>query len=348
MEKAKVLVAMDKLSAIEEFAKELREFLTPLAADPPLVEPVFEDKSPAKPSPKEEKETAEEVNLDETIEEFGLNDMDEDELKEELKAVGIKVPPRAKKDKLVQLVAQAVADGKIGAEEDEEPSEETPVAEEPVEKVEAVLETAEEIAEQESEEEDELSEEEINAMSYEELESLCKDNEIDIPEEVSSLKTKDKKQKALAEYVISLLSEEEEPTSEEPPEEKEEKTAEDEDNYPASEERLAKEQEVADDIRERFSNKKLTIAAIKKELKKYYEGDADCKDCKGCSEEEIIECYSLLHQAFVDDDGELVEAKEPYYRNEKVWCCGKESKEHPDKEGTFVCEICGGEIEVDE
>ena len=208
MEKAKVLVAMDKLSAIEEFAKELREFLTPLAADPPLVEPVFEDKSPTPSTQKEEKvvEKVEEASLDEIIEEFGLNEMDEDELKEELKAVGIEFPPRAKKDKLVQLVAQAVADGKIGAEDEEEP-EETPVAEEPAEKVEAVLETAEEIAE---EEEDELSEEEINAMSYEELESLCKENEIDIPEEVTSVKTKAKKQKALAEYVISLISEEEE------------------------------------------------------------------------------------------------------------------------------------------
>jgi hypothetical protein len=94
-------------------------------------------------------------------------------------------------------------------------------------------------------------------------------------------------------------------------------------------------------IRDDFKNKKLKPTAMKAFLKKYYDGDPDCSDCKGCSSEEHLDCYLDIQKALVDDEGEVNEMSNPYIRNDENYCCGKALVQHPDDANVFVCEVCG-------
>lgn len=353
----KIELIIAKLTAMSDFSLEVKTFMDEMLAEAEKAEKNAIESLPLTPEQEkkatkevkkeevaEEKQEEEpEVTIDSIIEEFGLGEYTEDELKGELKNAGVKFGVRAKKDKLMELTAQAIIDGKIstGDEEDEEPVQEEP-EESKKEPTEVVEPEKEETAEEKADEDEEVTEEDIRGMSEEELTNICKENEIEIPEEVSKLKFKAKRVKALQEFLIEMLSDDED--EEEPVvEETKEETVEE---FPASQERLDAEEEVEKDVREKIAKKKLTISAIKKELKNYYDGKAECKDCKGCTEEEIIECYILLRKAFVDDDGELHEAEDPYERNEKYFCCGKELVEDPDEKDTMVCEVCASKYEV--
>ena len=352
----KLEMAAAKMEAMSVFALEVKSFMEDLLKQEGIVdgkiahEPKEEKAQPKKvekaekvvevekPEVKVETEkasvSAEEV--DSIIEEYGLLEMSVDELKEELTANGIKVPAKPTVEALAKLVAESILSGAISVEDGEEEPVEEVVEPEKVE-----VQTAEEVAE----EEEGYTEEEINEMSLEDLTELCKENDIKIP--VAAKKNVNK----LRAHVISFICDtEEEEQAEEAPvvEEKVEEVAEEKESFPASAERLAKEEEVATEVREKIAGKKLTIAAMKKELKKYYEGDADCKDCKGCTEEEVIECYTLLKQSFVDDEGDLHKAKDPYYRNDEVFCCGAMTQDHPDTADVKVCTICGEEIDLSE
>lgn len=354
----KIELIIAKLTAMSDFSLEVKTFMDEMLAGVEKAEkesieslPVTpaQEKAVAKKAEKEEVvEEKQEVTVASIIEEFGLNDYEEDDLKEELKASGIKFGPRSKKDKLIELVAQAIIDGKIstGDEADEESEQEEPEEskKEPEEVAEVTEPEKEEVAEEKADEDEEVTEEDIREMGEEELTSICEANEIEIPEEVSKLKFKAKRVKALQEFLIEMLSDDEE--EETPVESSGEDEEEKEDEFPASQERLDAEEEVEKEVREKIAKKKLTISAIKKELKNYYEGKAECKDCKGCTEEEVIECYILLQKAFVDDEGELHEAEDPYERNEKFFCCGKELVKDPDEKDTMVCEVCGSKYEI--
>lgn len=81
---------------------------------------------------------------------------------------------------------------------------------------------------------------------------------------------------------------------------------------------------------------------MKIELRKYYDGQANCKDCKGCSETEVISCYTMLQQAFVDDNGKVLRGEgKTYYRNGVGHCCGQPLDVDPDMPINFICTICG-------
>jgi hypothetical protein len=340
-----------KLIAMSEFSLEVKSFVDDLLVQegaPPVGELAIEkktekktekpakvEKEVAKVETKPEPETAEEVEITdemvaEVVEEYGLLEMSLEELKEELEANGITIPKKATVKLLANTVAEAILSGEISTDEDE--SEEASE----VKEAEVVAED-EKVSTDDAEEEEGLTEEDINAMSLEELQELCEENEIEVP--AATLKNV----KKLRAFVIAMLDDSEEE------EEKEEATVEEEqESFPASPERLAEEEKIAEEVRSLIDKKKLTIAAMKKELKKYYEGDADCKDCKGCTEEEVIECYILTKQAFVDDEGARTDAEEPYYRNDSVFCCGRACEAHPDNADVMVCTICAGEIDLAE
>ena len=160
-------------------------------------------------------------------------------------------------------------------------------------------------------------------MDLEELVSLCKDNDIEIPKDIEKKKGAAKK-KALAEYLIETYVDTEEVV----------------DEFAPSEERTEAEDAIEEDIRGKFEKGKLKIAAIKKELTKVYEGEAECKGCKKCSEDEILDCYISWKRSFVNDDGEEVDAETEYTRNGTRFCCGKELVDGDDGP---MCEICGAE-----
>lgn len=111
-------------------------------------------------------------------------------------------------------------------------------------------------------------------------------------------------------------------------------------------ERLETEQAVEAKIRADFESKKLKPSGIKTFLKKYYNGDPDCADCKGCSQDETLDCYIEIQTSLVDDEGTQNDMSNPYVRNDENYCCGKPLVEHPDDENILVCEICGVNYEV--
>lgn len=190
----------------------------------------------------------------------------------------------------------------------------------------------------------------LNDMTLEELADICAEY---------GLSTKGKKQalidrivKAIANGEIEVDDEEEEEVYEEEEEEDEEE----EDEEEAEEEtkkkplrslkntkREEKEKEVEENIREQYRKKKLKDSTIQKFLDNYNEGDPECKGCKGCTKEDMLDCYIDIHKALVDDDGEVNDMEEPYIRDNEYHCCGKELEEL--ENGNYYCSVCGQEYE---
>ena len=261
-------IIIDKLFAMEEFSRDLRNFIQelleakeevspeeakPLTAEIKEVPEVEEDTEEVNET--EEEETEDDVmTVEDVINEYGLMDIDVAELKELLDSYEIKYDKR-KKDKkyLAELIAENVIKGII------------PVSEE---------ETTEEDAEDEEIENEETE-------------------EVEIPQV-----------------------------------------------------RIEKEEEIEKGIRNKFESGKLKPSAIKAYLNKYYDGDPDCADCKGCSQEEMLDCYIDIHKFLVDDEGTYNELSNPYVRDGENFCCGKPLAEHPDEENVLVCKVCGEMYEV--
>ena len=126
----------------------------------------------------------------------------------------------------------------------------------------------------------------------------------------------------------------------------EEDATEDGEEYEVSEEREKAEDEIIEAIDAEIESGKLTSKKMKAFLEKYYEGNADCSKCKGCSSEELVDCYKDAKVSFVGDEGEVNEEGNPYIRNEMYFCCGRECKEL--ENGNIFCEICGEEFELED
>ena len=134
-----VVLFQERILAIQELLSDLAQMFEEkdVETTEPVVEPVKEKKAKKE---KEVEKAAEEVepeesSLDAVITEYELNELSEDELKEYLTDYEVKFPAKAKKAKLVELVAQAIVDGVIPAESDEDADEE--VAEEETEEASA-------------------------------------------------------------------------------------------------------------------------------------------------------------------------------------------------------------------
>lgn len=321
MDEKKIVLAIEKLTAIEEFAKDLREYLATLTIPTPIVEsvPVKEeivvlDKSA---------ETGAD-DLKQIIEEYGLNELSVEEIKEYLNSATppIEYNKKAKKaEVLVPILAEAILDGLIPLEDDEEEV------------------VAEETAEEEvAEDDDELTVKDIEEMPLKELLALAKDNDLEIPTKIKKDET------AVRNLIIETFFLEEE--EEDEVEEIEEDEVEDAVNI--SDERKAEEAKIKDEIESLYSAKKLTIKHMKDFLKKYYDGKAECKDCKGCKENEIVACYIQLKQNFVDDYGEVLEEAQAYERDGEVYCCGNPCEADPDDDSAVVCTICGEQWDLSE
>lgn len=257
---------------------------------------------------------------DEVIEEFVefLESLETDEIKEIAEQAGIKVGKKVVKAKLIEELVEDL--DKL------------------VEALEA-LGYYDEEDEEEGEDEDErvkiVEEYGLEEYTVEELADICAEYE---------LSTKGKKQalidrivKGILDGTIELKDEDEE---EEPEEEKTSLNKVKEHDNP---QRAEKETEVEADIRDKYEKGKLKDNEIKKFLDKYNEGDPECAGCKGCSKEDMLECYIDIHKALVDDDGDLNEFEEPYIRDGEYFCCGRELKEL--ENGNLYCQVCGIEYE---
>lgn len=198
--------------------------------------------------------------------------------------------------------------------------------------IEAVLEFINEDDEEAGDEGEEgYTEEDINNMEEAELIELATENDIEVP--TKKVKKGGKQVSVtdvvkLREAIIEFINEDEEG-----------------EDFEASEERLEAEGVIEKEVRAKIKKGTIKEATMKKELTAYYEGDPDCKDCKGCSKEELAECYVEMKQALVDDEGEVHPAEEYYTRNGVGFCCGRATGE-TDKEGIEMCSICGTEWDL--
>lgn len=270
---------------------------------------------------------------DEVREEFVefLESLETDEIKEIAEQAGIKVGKKVVKAKLIEELVEDL-DKLVGAlealgyydEEDEEEGED---------------ETVEAIEEETGDEEDErvkiVEEYGLDEYTVEELADICAEYE---------LSTKGKKQALIDRIVKGILDGtielEDEPEEEAQEEEKAPLKKVAEYDNP---QRAKKEAEVEADIRDKYEKGKLKDNEIKKFLDKYNEGDPECAGCKGCSKEDMLECYIDIHKALVDDDGDLNEFEEPYIRDGEYFCCGREIKEL--ENGNLYCQACGTEYQ---
>ena len=312
MEK-KLVLAIEKLTAIEEFARDLREYLESsldVSKDVSAPSPTKVEEKPVKEVVKAVEEPVQEDDLQSVIDEYGLNELSIAEIKEFLNSATSPVEYNKKVKKaetLVPILAKAIIDGLIPLDDDEEAEEE--VAEEDDEEEEVPAE----------EDEEDLTVADIEKMTLKELLELASENELEVP--AAALKNVNK----LREALIELIEADDE--------------ADDEEDFEASAERLEAEAEVEAQIRQQLKGKKLNAAKMKKFLADYQEGNPDCEDCGNCSTEELTDCYIQTKQALVDDEGEVHEASDLYLRNGINHCCGAPLQE----DGT--CAICGSEWE---
>lgn len=139
-----VVLFQERILAIKELLSDLSLMFEAKeeVAPEPLPEPVVEKKAGKAKKVEEvveevQPEDEEENSLEDVIAEYELNDMTEEDLKEYLTDYEVKFGKKDKKAKLVELVAQAIVDGVIPAESDEDTEEEEEVAEEETEEASA-------------------------------------------------------------------------------------------------------------------------------------------------------------------------------------------------------------------
>ena len=283
---------------------------------------------------------------DEDREEFVefLESLETDEIKEIAEQAGIKVGKEVVKAKLIEELVEDL-DKLVEALEalgyyDEEDEEDTVEASEEVieqeeEEDETVASTEEETGDEEDERIKIVEEYGLEEYTVEELADICAEYE---------LSTKGKKQALIDRIVKGIMDGtielEDEPEEEAQEEEKAPLKKVAEYNNP---QRAKKEAEVEADIRDKYEKGKLKDNEIKKFLDKYNEGDPECAGCKGCSKEDMLECYIDIHKALVDDDGDVNEFEEPYVRHGEYFCCGREIIEL--ENGNLYCSVCGQEYE---
>ena len=365
-----------KYTELKSLAKDLGVSASGKKVD--LIDRILESQEVVEEEEEVEEPEVEEVDVEEESEELDLADyeeflmeLDNEDLIEIAKKVGVikRAKKKLSKEDIEKIVNDLLKDiekldevlYELGYIEDED--------EESVdEEVEEVDEEEDEIEDEDEEVEDIAEEYGLNDMTLEELADICAEY---------GLSTKGKKQalidrivKAIVNGEIEVDDEEEEDIEDdegggEDEEEQEvyeeevddeEEVDEEEDEEEAEEEtkkkplrslknikREEKEKEVEENIREQYRKKKLKDSKIKKFLDNYNEGDPECKGCKGCTKEDMLECYIDIHKALVDDDGEVNDMEEPYIRDNEYHCCGKELEDL--ENGNYYCSVCGQEYE---
>lgn len=197
---------------------------------------------------------------------------------------------------------------------------------------ESLEDVTDEVSEDEEEDEEDITDQlGLNDMEIEELADILAKHE---------LSTKGKKQalidrivKAVEDGIIELADEDEEEEEEEEKPVKSTKPLKKKDDA-----RTQAEDEIEETIRADYKSKVLKDSAISKFIKPYLDGSAEKLD-----KAEALEKYIEIKRAFVDDDGEVYEAEEPYERDGKYHCCGRALKTLDN--GNPYCEICGCEYE---
>lgn len=367
-------VMMERLQAIMELCQDGIKDLSSMGEEAPKKEEKTTKKT-EKPA-KETKKSG--PSVEDTIKEYGLDEMDLEEIKGYLDSGEVSYKKRTRsKDELLPILAQAIIDGKIPMDDVEEDA-------------------ADEEVEEESDEID------LDSMSLKELLELAEENEIEIDLSAKDKKNADKVREFLRQFVEGDDSEEETETEDEDgeedadeeaeeddvdleamslkellefakeneleipkkiakdkaaviefiteqlgeEEETEEEEEEEEDEKPEpSPKRKKAEEKIEAELQAQIDAKKLTVKAMKKELAEAFSDDPDCAGCEKCDNSDVTKCYLRWKKAFVDDEGKVQKAEDAYERDGELYCCGRACEELDDM---MICPACGNEYILEE
>jgi hypothetical protein len=333
----------ERLLAIAEFATESAETIDELlnqegtAKEAPKTAPKVAAVSKAKPAETEDDPLAT------IIKEYGLNEMSLQDLKDALNEAGVEYNKKVKDaSKLVPVVAQAIFEGAIGGDDDDsddnEPAKEAVPVDEDEEPTEPTQEEFDAI----------VKDYELNEMEIEDIKEYLTSYEIEFPAKAKRPSLIKLFVQAIFDGTIPSEEGEAEDATEDAEDapDSDEGEEDNESDVELSEATQKAEKKVRSDIAKQIKSGKLTVKKMKDTLKGYYEGDENCSDCKGCTDEEVIECYSDIHAALVDDEGTVNEFSNPYLRGEVPHCCGVPLATL--ESGNLYCEICGEEYNDEE
>lgn len=327
------------------------------------VDAIVEEELEAQVEAEEATEVEEEEDLQALVEKETA-DMSLEEIAEILESVGKST--KGKRQSLIARLVEAVEEGLISFDdEEEEEAEEVEEEEDTTEEVEEDAEDDEE--ESDDEEEDEESLEDELEEIYEELsladvktlvkaldgKVLKKDTKETLLDKVRENDT-DSIVEALQEMGIIEVEDEEEDVEEEV-EADDEAEEEDEDEVGDIEEEEYFNEEVMTKERKQALAKlrkqcladiksgKVTMKEIEQTLADFYLPHEGYE--KSLPKQEKIDMYVEAYLRLIDDEGEEQEFETPYYIDDKAVCCGHFLT---DVDGSLACQVCGTEYDSEE
>ena len=94
-------------------------------------------------------------------------------------------------------------------------------------------------------------------------------------------------------------------------------------------------------LEQQYEQGSLKDGTMKKFLRNYYNGDPTGIGFSGKKDDLLTE-YMHVHLSMIDDEGNVRDFEEPYYRDKKLHCCGRVMEP---LEGINYCTVCGIEKE---
>lgn len=262
-----------------------------------------------------------------------------DELKEILE--GVELSTKGKREALIARIVQAIEDGVLSFEDEDEDLEDTEeeTVEEEVVATDEVEEEDEDDTEEESDEEEEGIDIEdiLEPLDRDEVKAICRKLEIKVMKKDTADSLREKvmayeDDQSLVDVLIDLghvsFDEEDE-------EDVEDEEVSLEPNYVGSKKRIKTMKKVYKDTLEEIENGDITKKQVVKFLKDVHNGTWE-----GTENESALE-YARLKAECVDLDGDIIDLEEAYYiDDETIFCCGKELSVVDDG---MYCEHCGSE-----
>lgn len=291
----------------------------------------------------EEFEEATETLEEDNSLEAQLNEMTVEELADILAEVGIST--KGKKQSLVAKVLKAIEEGKI--ELDVESDDEEEVVEDTVED-EVVEEATEETVEEDDEEGIDLDEI-LEELGTKELKTIAKDLGIKVVLKDKKASLIEKINGADLEQVLSVLVANGiiDATDIVETEDEEVEAEEEEFVVVGSDVRIEAVENKFAELMESIDNGEITLDEINEFFSIYFEDNkSELKKVEAMSDEDLANKYCWIQANLIDDDGEEVDFNEPYMVGDAPYCCGIPMKQI--SETTYVCEIDGEEVEIEE
>lgn len=296
-------------------------------------------------------ELDQEESVEEVVEETTEDEVEEteetvvNELEEQLQAMDVEdladilseagISAKGKKQALVAKVLQAVEEGKIELATEEDAEEEVASEEEVVEDV------VEEVAEENGVELEDI----LDTLGTKDLKDIAKALDLKVTLKDKKASLIEKISGADINSVIDVLVSK--GIIEANDEEVEEATEEEELVVEGSDVRIEAVENKFAELMEAIDSEEITDKDVKEFLEEYYaDNKSELKKIEAMDKEDLATKYCWIQANLIDDEGQEVDFNEPYLVGETPYCCGMPMKKI--NENTFVCEIDGEEVELED